>query len=144
MASCVAPHFAALQPKWQSEAHRIVELQRRLQAVSVALLQPVRFDGSPYVIRELQPAEDRITLAGAPRTMGELKGLIGAMGQMVAWAQLRSAGRQGSAIADELVDFGLRKKWKEKLLVGSQACAAQVGKDSATFNKAYDRGAFDA
>ena len=142
--SCVAPHFAALQPKWRSEAHRVVEVQHRLQAVSVALLQPVRFEGRAYVIRELQPTEDRIALAGRPRTMGELKVAIGQMGQMLAWAQLRSAGRQGSAIADKLIAFGSRKKWKEKLLVASRACAVQVKKDSATFNKAYDDGAFDA
>ena len=144
LASCVAPHFAALQPKWPSEAHRIVEVQRRLQAVSIALLEPVRFNGGAYVIRELQPSEDRIALDEAPRTMDELKGVIGAMGRMVAWAQLRSAGRQGSATADELIAFGLRRKWKEKLLVASQACAAQLRTDAATFNKAYDGGAFDA
>lgn len=143
LASCVAPHFAALQPKWPSEAHRIVEAQRRMQAVSIALLEPVRFNGGAYVIRELQPSEDRIALDAAPRTMEELKAVIGAMGRMVAWAQLRSAGRQGSATADELIAFGLRKKWKEKLLVASQACAAQLGKDSDTFNKAYDSGAFE-
>ena len=144
LASSVAPHFAALQPKWRSQARRIVEVQRRLQAVSVALLQPVRFEGNAYVLRELQPTEDRITLDGTPRTMSELKGVIGAMGQMVAWAQLRSAGREGSAIADDLIEFGLRKKWKEKLLVAAQACAVQLRKDSATFDKAYERGAFDA
>lgn len=144
LASSVAPHFAALQPKWQSQARRIVEVQRRLQAVSLALLQPVRFEGNAYVLRELQPTEDRITLDGTPRTMSELKGVVGAMGQMVAWAQLRSAGREGSAIADDLIEFGLRKKWKEKLLVAAQACAVQVRKDSATFDKAYERGAFDA
>ena len=142
--SCVAPHFAALQPKWRSQARRIVEVQRRLQAVSVALLHPVRFEGNACVLRELQPAEDRITLDGTPRTMSELKGVIGAMGQMVAWAQLRSAGRDGSAIADDLIDFGLRKKWKKNLLVAAQACAVQVRKDSATFDKAFERGAFDA
>ena len=140
--SCVAPHFAALQPKWRSQAHRIVEVQHRLQAVSVALLQPVRFEGDGYVIRELQPAEDRITLEQTPRTMSELKGVVGAMGQMVAWAQLRSAGREGSAIADDLIEFGLRKKWKKNLLVASQACAVQVRRDWAAFNKAYERGAF--
>ena len=144
LASSVAPHFAALQPKWRSQARRIVEVQRRLQAVSLALLQPVRFEGNAYVLRELQPTEDRITLDGTPRTMSELKGVVGAMGQMVAWAQLRSAGREGSAIADDLIEFGLRKKWKEQLRVAAQACAVQVRKDSATFNKAYERGAFDA
>ena len=64
------------------------------------------------------------------------------MGQMVTWAQLRSAGRDGSAIADELIDFGQRKKWKDKLLRAAQACAAQVIKDAAAFNAVFDDGAF--
>ena len=144
LSSCVAPYFAALQPKWRSQAHRIVDIQRRSQAVSVALLAPVRFEGDAFVVRELQPAEDRITLEETPRTMSELKGVVGSMGQMVAWAQLRSAGREGSAIADDLIEFGLRKKWKKNLLVASQACAVQVQKDWATFTKAYARGAFNA
>ena len=143
-ASCVAPHFKDLQPSWRSQAHRVTEVQRRLQAVPVALLQPVRFDNAAYILRELQPTEDRIALGRAHRNMDELNTTIGAMGQMVAWAQLRSAGREGSATADELIRFGLRKRWKEKLLTTSHACALQVIKDAATFNRAFDTGALNA
>ena len=142
LASSVAPHFEALQPQWRSHAHRIVEVQHRMQAVSVALLQPVRFDDSAYVLRELQPIEDRVTLDGSRQTLGELNHVAGTMGRLVAWAQLRSAGRDGSAIADELINFGMRKKWKDKLLTASEVCAEQVRKDSATFNTAYDDGVF--
>ena len=72
----------------------------------------------------------------------ELEHLVGTMGQIVAWAQLRSAGRDGSAIADALIDFGSRKKWKAPLLEAAQTCAAQVRKDAAVFDAAYDEGAF--
>lgn len=142
LASCVAPHLKALQPKWRSQAHRVVEVQRRMQAVSAALLQPVRFDDNAYVLRELQPTEDRVTLDGSRQTLGELNHVVGTMGRLVAWAQLRSAGREGSAIADELIDFGRRKKWKGKLLTAALVCAAQVRQDSFTFNSAYDDGVF--
>ena len=141
LVSCLAPHFAALQPAWRSQAHRVVEVQHRLQAVSAALLQSVSLDGDAYVLRELQPTEDRVVLDRAHRTFDELKVTLATMGRLVAWAQLRSAGREGSAIADALIAFGLRKKWKEKLLVASRSCAAQVRKDAATFNRAYDSGA---
>lgn len=142
--SCVAPYFKDLQPPWRSQAHRVTEIQRRLQAVPVALLQPVRFGGAPYILRELQPTEDRVSLDRAHQSMDELKLTIGAMGQMVAWAQLRSAGREGSATADELIRFGLRKRWQEKLHTTSQACAQQVRKDAVTFNRAFDSGALNA
>lgn len=144
LGSSVAPQLLSLQPQWPSEAHRIVEIQRRMQAVSVALLQPVRLGEDSYVIRELQPHEDRVSLDRAHQTLEELELVVRNMGQILAWAQLRSAGRQGSAIADDLIAFGLRKKWKEKLLTTARSCAVQVKKDAAVFNTAYDAGEFDA
>ena len=144
LGSSVAPKLLSLQPQWPSEAHRIVEIQRRMQAVSVALLQPVRLGEDSYVIRELQPHEDRVSLDRAHQTLEELELVVRNMGQILAWAQLRSAGRQGSAIADDLIAFGLRKKWKEKLLTTARSCAVQVKKDAAVFNTAYDAGEFDA
>lgn len=142
LGSSVATHLQSLQPKWRSEAHRIVEIQRRMQAVSVALLQPVRFDEGSYVIRELQPLEDRVSLDQTHETADKLELVVNNMGQLLAWAHLRSAGRQGSAIADDLIAFGLRKKWKAKLLVTARSCASQVKKDAITFNASYDAGEF--
>ena len=144
LGSCVAPHFESLQPIWRSQAHRIVALQRRMQAMPVAMLQPVQFEGSAYVLRELQPTEDRVSLDRAQQNNEDLEMTIRTMGQMLAWAQLRSAGRSGSATADELIHFSQRKKWKEKLLAASQACAQQVKKDAAVFNRAFDSGALNA
>ncbi|MBC7381021.1 MAG: DUF2252 domain-containing protein [Burkholderiaceae bacterium] len=142
--SSVAPHVATPQPAWKSEAHRVVEVQRRMQAVPPAMLQPVRFNGKPYVLRELQPHEDRVTLDHSGNTPQEVGEAVGTMGQLVAWAQLRSAGRDGSATADELIGFALRSKWQGKLLDASADCAARVKKDAATFNAAFDAGAFNA
>ena len=140
LGSCVASHFEALQPAWMSQAHRVVALQNRMQAMPVALLHAVSLDGSPYVLRELQPAEDRVCLDRASQNIDELEVTISAMGQMLAWAQLRSAGRSGSATADELIVFSQRKKWKDKLLAAAQTCARQVRKDAALFNRAFDNG----
>ena len=94
------------------------------------------------VLRALQPSEDRVTLDRSRHSRAEFEQVIATMGQLVAWAQLRSAGRDGSATADELIAFGQRKKWKEQLLRASGDCAAQVRKDSATYDEAYDDRAF--
>ena len=142
--SSLLPNLKVPQPKWKSEAHRVVALQRRSQAVSMAFLQPVFFADSPCVLRALQPAEDRINLNAPHRPLSELEQLVGTLGQLVAWGQLRSAGRDGSAIADELIDFGRRRKWKDQLLTASLDCAVQVHKDAAAFNAAYDDGEFGA
>ena len=142
--SSLLPHLKATQPKSKTEAQRVVATQRRMQAVSMAFLEPVFFNEGPYVLRALQPSEDRVVIGGSDQTGSDVDRLVRTMGQLVAWAQLRSAGRDGSAIADELIDFGQRKKWKEQLLGASQDCAVQVRKDSASFNAAWDDGAFSA
>lgn len=144
LASCVAPHFEALQPSWRSQAHRVEAIQQRMQAMPLAMLQPVRFDGTSYLLRELQPAEDRVSLNRTQRSVEELQTTIADMGKMLAWAQLRSAGRNGSATADELIRFSQRKKWKEKLLSATYACAQQVQQDAVVFNRAFDSGALNA
>ncbi|MEP6874083.1 MAG: DUF2252 family protein [Burkholderiales bacterium] len=129
------------QPKWASDAERVVALQSRLQAVPMAFLQAAQFNDAPYVLRALQPAEDRVRLDQTNGDMSVLEPLIATMGRIVAWAQLRSAGRGGSASADELIELGSRKKWKEQLIAASHECAGQVRKDAKAFDSAYDDGA---
>jgi uncharacterized protein (DUF2252 family) len=138
--SSLLPSLKIAQPRWKTQAHRVVALQRREQAVSSAFLQPVLVGESPFVLRALQPSEDRVTLTRSGRTLAELEQVIVTMGRIVAWAQLRSAGREGSAIADELIEFAARKKWKAQLLDASQDCAVQVREDAAAFNAAWDDG----
>jgi uncharacterized protein (DUF2252 family) len=140
--SALAARVNVKQPRWQSEASRVVTIQRRMQAVSMAFLQPVLLAERPFVLRALQPSEDRVTLRAARQGTAEMRRLVQSMGRLLAWGQLRSSGRQGSVTADELEDFGHREKWKRKLLEASQACAAQVRSDAIAFNAAYDVGAF--
>ncbi|VTU15454.1 hypothetical protein SRS16CHR_01487 [Variovorax sp. SRS16] len=136
--SSLAPYLKVPQPAWESEAHRVVALQRRVQAVSMAFLQPVLFGGGSCVLRALQPSEDRMTLDRSQRSMTELAQALQVMGRVVAWGQLRSAGRDGSATADELIAFAQRRKWQAELLALSQDCAEQVRKDWATYSSAFD------
>lgn len=131
------------QPEWQSEAARVVELQLRMQAVSMAFLHPVKLGKLAYVLRGLQPSEDKVSLDRTRQSSKQLQDVIGTMGNLVAWAHLRSAGRQGSAIADELINFAQQKKWQKPLLETSLKCAAQVRKDWKTFAEAFDAGDFD-
>ena len=138
--SALTGRLKLAQPQWKSDAHRIVDIQQRAQAASIAFLQPVMVGERAFVLRGLQPSEDRVALArSAP---GELEQMMASIGRIVAWSQLRSSGRQGSAIADELIDFGRRKRWKAELLDASQECAAQVRTDAVTYGTAWDDGAF--
>ncbi|HEY3433383.1 MAG TPA: DUF2252 domain-containing protein [Rhodocyclaceae bacterium] len=140
--SALTPVLATPQPTWASEAARVVAVQQRMQAVSMAFLQAVTMDDKPYVLRGLQPSEDRVALEGWNGKLRRLVEIMTAMGHIVAWAQLRSSGRNGSAIADELIDFGHQDQWQSLLIDLSAHCAEQVTKDWNQYAKAFDQGAF--
>ncbi|MCE4535733.1 DUF2252 domain-containing protein [Pelomonas sp. P7] len=148
-ASTLAPIAGCRQPPLGDEAQREVAVQQRMQAVSMGLLQPVRWAGRPYVLRALQPGEDRLDLGALDRRAGgSLAHSLLTMGRLMAWAQLRSAGRQGSEPADALIDFGRRGqgpgKWRDRLVQASRDMAGQVRKDAAVFNEAWDDGVLAA
>lgn len=140
--SALTPHLKAKQPRWKSNAQRVVAIQRRVQATSMAFLQPVSIGRASYVLRALQPSEDRVALDGWKQHLGRLEGVIRTMGEVVAWGQLRGSGRDGSAIADELIDFGKRRNWHGELLDTAGHCAELVEKDWNTYIGAFDDGAF--
>jgi hypothetical protein len=73
---------------------------------------------------------------------GALAQTVALQGRLLAWAQLRSSGREGSATADELIAWGNRRKWQQKLHDLAKACATQCQRDAATFATAFDDGAF--
>lgn len=135
-------HLHVKQPRWPSQAHRILDLQTRLQAVPMAFLHVLQTDEASYVLRALQASEDRISIASSGMTPQALNVLIYNMGQMLAWAHLRGTGRQGSANADALIAFSSKKSWQTKLLLAATACAVQARADAAIFNSAYDLGEF--
>ena len=141
--SSLSAHLPSKQPKWASEASRVVALQQRIQAVPMAFLQAVHTGDSSYVLRGLQPSEDRVSTAAGNLKQTEFRQLIDSMGQLVAWAHLRSAARQGAAGPEELIDYGQRKKWQIKLLDFAQDCVQQVRKDAEKFNTAFDDKVFN-
>ena len=130
------------QPAWPSEAERVFAIQTRMQARSPADLAVIVDRSRSYLLRELQPREDRLNLAQLASQPGGLETAVQSFGQLTAWAQLRSAGRQGSAPADDLVTFGGKGKWQEPMLDMASQCAALAQADWRTFVKAYDAGVF--
>ncbi|MCE1241913.1 DUF2252 domain-containing protein [Oryzomicrobium sp.] len=139
--SSLVPHLHLKQPRWKSEAERVVAVQRRSQAVSMAFLQPVTMGKKAYILRGLLPSEDRVALDGGNgRKLRRLESVLRTMGELAAWDQLRSSGRDGSASADELIDFGHDPRWRPTLLSLAEGCAEQVKDDWKAYATAYDDG----
>jgi uncharacterized protein (DUF2252 family) len=144
VASSLVPHLKTGQPAWPTQAHRIVAVQQRIQAAPMAFLHAIERRKGSYVLRGLQPSEDRVELYEPGVTFEKIRSVVEEMGRIVAWGQLRSSGRQGSAIADELIAFGnARKTWHDELVGAARRCAKLVRKDWAAFSAVYDAGRLD-
>jgi len=117
--SSLVPALQALgvqQPTWANEGERIVGVQRRMQAVDHAFLAPVMFEGHPWVLKGLQPSEDRVDMAQGKANPDGLLATAQTLGRVLAWDQLRASGRGGSATADDLIAFAQTPHWAEAVL----------------------------
>jgi uncharacterized protein (DUF2252 family) len=133
--STLAAHVPCAQPPWPTEAYRVVTIQRRLQAVSPAFLQPVSMGDKPRSPRCNPPRIAHAQRLGENRRM--LEPTLLTMAKLLAWAQLRSsAGKVG--ISPTSSSTRRRTKWRNKLIDASSDCAAQVLRDAEVFNAAYD------
>jgi uncharacterized protein (DUF2252 family) len=131
--SCLARFERVRQPKWKSEADRVVAIQKRMQAIAPALLNAKKIGPGGYVIRELQPSSDRLSLKDAGSNQHHLRSAAKSMGRVTAWAQLRSSGRQASATADDLIEFAGASGWKRRLIDYGRAYETQVQRDYKQF-----------
>ena len=141
--SAMATYQAVPQPAWPSEADRVVTIQFRVQAMSPALLAAVRVGRESYVLRELQPIEDRLTLDQARHTHSRFAEGLATMAGIAAWGQLRSGGREGSAPADEWIAFGRDHSWTSRLTDYARHYTNVVTRDWKEFSEAYDDGEFE-
>ena len=134
--SSLLPHVDVKQPKWKNEAERIISIQTRMQFCQPALLRPVFYNGKWFVLKELQPVQNKVNLALANGNQNKLEDIIHPMAQLAAYAHLRSSGRQGSSTADELAEAVSRPKWLSQRFELAQDLAQQSKKDYKDF-KAY-------
>jgi uncharacterized protein (DUF2252 family) len=138
--STLQPHLAIPQPAWTSEAERIVTVQQRMQAMPPALLHALSLEKGSFVLKELQPSQDRMVLQKLGEEIDRLDIVMQTMGELTAWAQLRSRDQQGSGSAAELLTFAKAQKGQRALLEYAQTYARQTEKDYQTFCNALDRG----
>lgn len=132
--SSLRPHTPCPQPDWRNEADRIVAIQERFQESPPALLDVLTIADKSYVLRELQPTADRVDLDKTDGKIKRLQKVIKTMAEVTAWGQMRSTGRQKSAIADDLIAFAENAPdWHHSVIDYARSYAAQVERDFAEF-----------
>ncbi len=128
-----------LKPKinWENDARRIIDVQRMSQHVSPALLQQVSIDGADFVLRELQPLEDKLDFSILDAKKGKLNEVIRTMAEMAASSYLRSSGWMRSSTIDELITFSATDDWHTELYAFATMYKGQVMEDFNEFTKAW-------
>lgn len=140
--SSLQPYLKIKQPKWESEAVRVISIQERMQNVSPALLGAVLFNNEPYVLKQMQPVADKISFELLKDRYDDIDQVIKEMAILTASAQIRSTGRQNSAIADDLILYGKRNKWQSDILDYAAKYTKQVNKDYNEFITGDNKGLY--
>ena len=142
--SALEPALARLrvaQPAWPHAASRVVTIQDRMQSVDHAFLRAVKLGHMSCILKELQPTANRVDLARCKGRPDLLLGVVTAMGRILAWDQLRAAGRDGAAAAGALIDFAAGRQWPRELLDASRAMTRLTQQQWKTFAEAWRDGA---
>jgi uncharacterized protein (DUF2252 family) len=127
-----APSAPALygppQPPWPNEATRIATVRRWVQPHPPILFDAVRFRGKHWLIRELQPTEDRVKLVKYADDPRALKALLAGMGRVTAAMHLRGCAKQGSAPVGAVRRWADRS-WTEAMAAYAEDYAEKVRED---------------
>ncbi|MEP7110150.1 MAG: DUF2252 family protein [Ferruginibacter sp.] len=140
--SSLQPFAGKHQPGWNSDAERVIAIQQRMQNIPPALLCSTIFNNKSYVLKEMQPTEDKIPFTAIRDNHNETGNIIQDLALLTASAHLRSSGRQGAANADELIEFGGSRDWQKAVLEYALDYKAQVRMDHKAYVKAWNSGFF--
>lgn len=113
--SCVMDYFDLKQPAWENTAHRINSVQPLVQDTPPALLDHWTIGEKHYVIKELQPSQDKLDLIALSHKAHKFDGTIQVMADIAASAHLRATGRYKADTGDDLIEFVSRLNPKEIL-----------------------------
>jgi uncharacterized protein (DUF2252 family) len=141
--SSLQPYISLQQPAWKNDAERICNIQYRMQHITPGDSDTVSFREDWYTTRWVQPAADKIGFESFAKERTQHNMLMNTLGELVASAQLRSSGRQGSASADELIAFGYDQSVIATLIAAAKMYAAINEKNYKEFCRSYDKGVFN-
>ncbi len=134
--SSLQPYLQTAQPKWLNSATRVMTAQQLVQPSPPAILAVIEFNQVSYLIRELQPTQDKIDFKSSKIGQLQFKQLINTLGKVTAFAHLHGSGKLGAVSSQALIDFGARLDWQSEVLNYASHYAQQVQVDYQSFRKA--------
>jgi uncharacterized protein (DUF2252 family) len=131
--STLQPYLTTAQPQWKNQATRVLKVQSLVRSAPPALLAAIEFNGSSYLLRELQPTQDKIDLKPGKISLSQLEKLIDIMAKVTAFAHLHGSGKSGAATTKDIITFGQNPDWQQQVLVYADNYARQVQIDYQDF-----------
>lgn len=136
--SALTPYLTVPQPSWNTQSQRVATIQAGAQILAPALLKPVEVDGKSYLIKALQPSQDRLDLTLWDGKLNMLDNVFDSMAAIAAWSHLRNAGYLNAASRESLMQFGAQvSTWKDSTLQLATQAATQTIAQWAAYKKAY-------
>jgi uncharacterized protein (DUF2252 family) len=134
--SALQPYSICTQPEWQHSAIRVMKVQQLVQSSPPALLAAIEFDDRSYLLRELQPTQDKIEIEPDRISLDRFETLIDMMAEITAFTHLHGSGKLGAASAQDLIDFGRNLDWQQQVLNYALNYVKQVQLDFEYFCQA--------
>jgi uncharacterized protein (DUF2252 family) len=136
--SALAANIGTPQPRWRSEAERVVSIQRIVQAIPPAMLGAVGFGKRSYLIKELEPTADRVNLASLGGKSASLNDVIRTMAEVTAWGHLRACSRFGASAVDTLGHFAAQAAWRGRITQCAHEAQALAKRQWKAYSADYD------
>ena len=138
--SCLQPFIQIKQPIWEHEADRVVTIQKIMQNRSAALLSTMFYNDNQYIVEEIQPTRDKINFKLVKKDYRNMCRVIIDMAVLTASSQLRSAGRKGSSLPEDFMEFGRDKAWQQEVLNYTMRYSHVFKGDFENYKKDYIKG----
>ena len=135
--SALQPYLTG-QSVWTNQAMRVQRVQELVQSAPPALMAAIEFDNSSYLLRELQPTQDKVTLKTDEIDLAQLEQLIVTIASVTASAHLHGCGKLGAASTADLITYGYDLTWQQDLLNYAYNYARQVQTDYRSFCQATE------
>ncbi len=135
----LSPYLSLKQPQWNSESVRVANIQSHAQATSPALLKSAEYNGQSYLIKELQPTQDRLDLSRWDGDLKKLAYIFETMAEIVAWSHLRNAGYLQATSREDLMQFALDEQWPIETFNLAKLAANQTIAQWLEYKKIYSK-----
>jgi uncharacterized protein (DUF2252 family) len=137
MPSSLAPYLKSRQPKWTSDAERIVTVQDFMQYAPPRFMGTLSVDNEKYVLKQLQPSAQKIDHTLCHKKMKNVETVMTTMAQALASAQIRSESRKGSADVEELMKFSVNSLWQTQVVSTAIAYVSVMKSYFKEYRKLY-------